>query len=151
MGRMREEGVPPPAVASDPALRRPLEAPAAEHGGLRVLSPAPPPSLSLGLAGHKWGRPATAASQGDRGEGRLQSAVTSRQNNGRAVCEGGRKLRQLITGICPCERARRSAAAPGCTSTHSHRGWTELGSARSPLHTVPGCAMHGDLSTFVGP
>lgn len=53
MGRMREEGVPPPAVASDPALRRPLEAPAAEHGGLRVLSPAPPPSLSLGLAGHK--------------------------------------------------------------------------------------------------
>lgn len=42
IGRMREEGVQPPAVASDPALRRPLEAPAAKRCGLRVFPPAPP-------------------------------------------------------------------------------------------------------------
>lgn len=42
IGHMREEGVQPPAVASDPALRRPLEAPAAKRCGLRVFPPAPP-------------------------------------------------------------------------------------------------------------
>ena len=77
---MREEGAQPPAVATGPALSSLLAAPAAERGGPRAVAPP-------GLAEHKSGHPAAAAMQGDRGEGRLQSRVTSRQNNSRAVGE----------------------------------------------------------------
>lgn len=70
----------PPVVATGPAVSSLPAAPAAERGGLRVVPP-------LGLAEHKSCRPAAAAMQGDRGEGRLQSRVTSRQNNSRAVGE----------------------------------------------------------------
>lgn len=121
---MREEGVPAPAVAAG-------------------CSP-----LSAGLAGHKSGRPAAAARQGDRGEGRLRSPVTSRQNNSRAV-RGGRKLRQLITCISPCVRSDGSAAASDrrrAAKAHpSLKGQTEPGAIRSSLReTMPWPAADGD-------
>lgn len=113
---MREEGAEPLAMATGPALHSPHPppaAPAAEHRGLRAVDPP------RGLAEHKSGRPAVAARQGDRGEGRLQSRVTSQQNNSRAVGESVR-LMQLITCVSPCVRTDRSEADSDPTRMHEH-------------------------------
>lgn len=114
IGCMREQGVPPscgqPLPLEDPL--KPLQQ-SAVPSGCFPCSPLPPR-----LAGHKPGCPAAPARQGDRGEGRLHSPVTSRQNNSWAVW-GGRKLRQLITCIPAYVRTERSGSR-GCRSTHSY-------------------------------
>lgn len=113
---MRVEGVQPPAVASDPALRRPLEAPAAKRCGLRVFPPAPPSlrgcqgtnqAAQLRLPGR--------VTEGKGGSGALSPAV-------KIIAEqwGGRRLMQLITCISPCVRADRSEAAPDPARMQEH-------------------------------
>lgn len=139
---MREEGLPPPAVASDPALRRPLEAPAAKRCGLRVL----PPPCGAGRA--QSGRPAAAARQGDRGEGRLHSPVTSRQNNSRAVRGGQEANAANYVHLTLCEkRQERSGCEPrqAAKARPSLKWQTELGAIRSSLgKTMHWFATDGD-------
>lgn len=138
----------PSAVASNPALRRPLKA-------LQRSAVAPGCSpLPAGLAGHKSGRPAAAARQGDRGEGRLHGPVTSRQNNSRAA-RGGRKRTQLITCISPCARSDGSAAAADRARLQKHvhlqsdRQSGALSGARSGRQCTGLQRM--EISTFIGP
>ncbi|XP_063246007.1 5'-deoxynucleotidase HDDC2 isoform X2 [Prinia subflava] len=144
--RRRERGASAaPAVASEPARRG---APGAPQRSAAASGCSPPP----GLAGHKSGRPAAAARQGDRGEGRLHSPVTSRQNNSQAV-RGGRKVRQRVTCTSRSVRTggslRRRRAASTATAAGTDRQ-TALSAAGAQGHNALSAVQRMEISTLAG-